>query len=82
MDLRGLQAYAQAAAQAGPAVMPLAELAAAAAAEQQRLLNLQAHAHFRALSGGGSGAESPAELEALQAALRYAWYTAVQCETA
>ena len=82
MDLRGWQAYAQAAAQAGPAVAPLAELAAAAAAEQQRLLNLQAHAHFRALGGGGAGAESPAELEALQAALRCAWCTAVQCETA
>lgn len=55
---------------------PLAELAAAAAAEQQRLLNLQAHAHFRTLKSGKFDAEPPAdevqmaELQMLQAALR------------
>lgn len=72
---------AQAAERAAEEVTPLAEMAAAAATEQQRLLTLQAHVLLRKRDGADSGGAAAshaagegqlAELRALQAALRCA----------
>lgn len=72
---------AQAAERAAAEVTPLAEMAAAVATAQQRLLDLRAHVLLRKRDGADSGGAAAshaagegqlAELQALQAALRCA----------